>query len=259
MTQITDLSHIKIILVEPAGALNVGSVARSMKNMGLNQLILVQPHCDYLGEDGRKMAVHGVDILENAQCVQTLAEALTGCYKAIATTGRSCAIPMTLETPVNALPWLLADHQEAGLIFGPEDRGLNNEELSFAQRFICIPTHNAYSSLNLAQAVTVCVYELYQASLEEQTGHQKTKFTFPSVTEESASLDLLEGYYQHLEEFLLKIGYLYSHTAPVKMQKFRRLFNRNQLTTAEVTMLRGILRQAEWAINHHQQLTKNDD
>jgi tRNA/rRNA methyltransferase len=259
MTQIKDLSHIKIILVEPAGALNVGSVARSMKNMGLNQLILVKPHCDYLGEDGRKMAVHGIDILENAQCVATLADALAGCHKAIATTARSRSLPMTLETPVKTLPWLLEDQSQAGLIFGPEDRGLNNEELSFAQRFICIPTHSTYPSLNLAQAVTVCVYELYQATLGDHTDDPKSNFTFPRITEESASLDLLEGYYQHLEEFLLKIGYLYPHTAPVKMQKFRRLFNQTLLTTDEVTMLRGILRQAEWAINHYQQLTKNDD
>lgn len=240
----TKLSHIKIILVEPAGALNIGSVARSMKNMGLNQLSLVKPHCDYLSEDARKMAVHGVDILEKIQCFESLTSALKGCHKAIATTSRNRSIPLKLETPQNALPWLLEDDQPVALIFGTEDRGLNNEELSHAQRFVSIPTSSEYSSLNLAQAVTVCVYELYQLSLN----HQNFNDNLPS--ERLADLEQLEGYYQNLESFLLEIGYLFPHTAHAKMQKFRRLFNRSYLTNDEVAMLRGILRQAQWAIKN---------
>jgi len=245
----TKLSHIKIILVEPAGALNIGSVARSMKNMGLNQLLLVNPHCDYLGEDGRKMAVHGIDILENAVSVRSLTEALTGCKKAIATTARNRSIPIKLETPDQALPWLLEDQNPVALIFGPEDRGLNNEELSQAQRFICIPTHSEYSSLNLAQAVTVCVYELYKATLTEANNQISINPNVPSNQEKIAPLDRLEQYYEHLEKTLLEIGYLYPHTAQVKMQKFKRLFNRSGLTSDEVAMLHGILHQVKWAIN----------
>lgn len=247
----TNLSHIYIILVEPAGALNIGSVARSMKNMGLNQLLLVNPHCDYLGEDGRKMAVHGIDILENAITVKSLTEALTGCKKAIATTARSRSIPIKLELPDQALPWLLEDQNPVALIFGPEDRGLNNEELSQAQRFICIPTHSEYSSLNLAQAVTVCVYELYKATLTEGKEPVSMNHNFSLNEENIASLDTLEQYYEHLEKTLLEIGYLYPHTAQVKMQKFKRLFNRSGLTSEEVAMLRGILRQIKWAIKKY--------
>jgi tRNA/rRNA methyltransferase len=245
----TDLSHIKIILVEPAGALNIGSVARSMKNMGLTQLILVNPRCDYLDEDGTKMAVHGVDILKNALCVDSLAIALTGCQKAIATTARVRSVPIILETPKNALGWLLEDTSPSAIIFGPEDRGLNNEELSFAQRFVCIPTNSEYSSLNLAQAVTVCVYELYQLTLEENKHQGLVNFPLPSPETNTAPLEILEEYYQHLESFLLEIEYLYPHTTKAKMQKFKRLFNRSYLTTEEITMLRGIFRQAQWAIN----------
>jgi len=85
---IPSLAQIRIVLVEPAGALNVGSVARVMKNMGLSELVLVKPQCDRLGAEARLMAVRAADVLESAREVETLAEALQGCVKAIATSGR---------------------------------------------------------------------------------------------------------------------------------------------------------------------------
>jgi tRNA/rRNA methyltransferase len=236
------LTGVRIILVEPAGALNVGAVARVMKNMGLEQLVLVNPHCNPSSEETRRMAVHAVDLLDKVQLVSSLAEALAGCHRAIATTGRSRALPTPLETPRTALPWLLGDNLTSALIFGPEDRGLSNTELNYAQRFVCIPAHPAYPSLNLAQAVAVCAYELYQAT---QVGVAP-----PESTAHLAPLDALEGYYGHLETLLLKIGYLYPHTAPARMEKFRRLYNRAHLTEEEVALLRGILRQMDWVWQH---------
>lgn len=234
----TALEKVRIILVEPAGPLNVGSIARVMKNMGLNQLILVNPHCDRLSEEARRMAVHGIDVLEQAQEINSLPEALQGCQRVIATTARSRSLPTRLETPRDALPWLLTDSLNSALIFGPEDRGLNNEELNYAQRFVCIPANPEYPSLNLAQAVAICSYELYDAT--------QTTTPAPFSTPEPASFEVLEGYYQHLEDVLLKIGYLYPHTANARLEKFRRLYHKANLTTEEVAMLRGILRQIDW-------------
>lgn len=242
----TRLPFIRIVLVEPAGALNVGSVARVMKNMGLEQLILVNPHCDPLGDEAKRMAVHAADILEQAIIVSSLPEALTGCQRAIATTARSRsqALPTDLEDPRTVLPWLF--DCPSALIFGPEDRGLNNDELSYAQRFLRIPSSSNYPSLNLAQAVGVCCYELRYLALEIQpTPAQPMESPNPSTV----SLDVLEGYYQQLESLLLRVGYLYPHTVNSRMKKFRRLFNRADLTGEEVAMLRGILSQVEWAIN----------
>ena len=215
----TALARVRIVLVEPAGPLNVGSVARVMKNMGLHQLILVKPHCDRLGDEARLMAVHGVDVLEQSQVVETIPEALQGCQRIIATTGRSLSLPTHLETPRGALPWLLAEGLNSALMFGTEDRGLNNEELKYAQRFVSIPANPDYPSLNLAQAVAVCSYELYQAAQDPLESETDSYF-------EGASFELLEGYYQHLEEVLLKIGYLYPHTAKARLEKFRRLYNK---------------------------------
>jgi tRNA/rRNA methyltransferase len=252
------LKQFKIVLVEPAGALNVGSIARIMKNMGLEQLVLVNPHCDRLGDEARQMAVHGIEVLENARIVTSLPDALSECQIAIATTARSRNLPTHLETPKNAVVDLLKENLPSALIFGPEDRGLSNTELSYAQRFIGIPSNPKYPSLNLAQAVAVCAYELYQACLAkegnaiEDINFNDRVLTSSINTNDSGDrvpLEVLEGYFQHLEQTLLKIGYLHPHTATARMEKFRRLYNRASLSSEEVAMLRGILRQMDWALN----------
>ncbi|MGB3693930.1 MAG: RNA methyltransferase [Spirulinaceae cyanobacterium] len=232
------LAGVRIILVEPAGALNVGSVARVMKNMGLQQLILVNPQCDVQSLAARKMAMHGRDVLEQAQQVETLPLALQGCQRAMATTARSRAVSNQFYTPREGISWLLGENLSSALIFGREDRGLSNEELNYAQKFISIPANPEYPSLNLAQAVAVCTYELYLACQDQRVS---------TDAPETATLDVLEGYYQQLEDLLLKIGYLYPHTAKARMEKLRRLYNRGNLTQEEVAMLRGILRQMNWA------------
>lgn len=237
------LAGVRIVLVEPAGPLNVGAIARVMKNFGLAQLVLVNPQCDPLSEEAMRMAVHAKEILESAVLVPNLPAALHGCVRAIATTGRDSDWDLPLEHPRVALPWLLEEiGQPSALIFGREDRGLSNEELNYAQKFIRIPTSPDYLSLNLASAVGICCYELAQ----------NTALTDTQTTSEIefAPLELVEGFYQQLETLLLKIGYLYPHTATSRMEKFRQLYNRAYLQTQEVAMLRGILRQVEWAINH---------
>jgi len=263
----TAAANIRIVLVEPAGPLNVGSVARVMKNMGLHQLVLVNPQCDHLGEEARLMAVRAADILENARVVESLPEALVGCTRAIATTGDDRPLATQREQPADALPWL--KEAPSALIFGREDCGLTNAELNYAQRLIRIPSSDAYTSLNLAQAVAVCCYELYRKEdpTTEFTLSPSTTFTLsevegirvqrkneeenPSIPIASATFENLEGYYQQLETLLLKIGYLHPHTAASRMAKFRHLYNRAYPTVDEVSMLRGILRQVEWALKSY--------
>jgi tRNA/rRNA methyltransferase len=239
--------RIRIILVEPAGALNVGAIARTLKNMGLSQLVLVNPHCDPLGEEARKMAVHAQDILENAQIVGNVPEALVGCVRAIATTARERSLSSPLEHPRVALPWLCDPSIPSALIFGPEDRGLSNQELNYAQRFVRIPSSDAYPSLNLAQSVAICAYELAQSGMETMQPETIQGLT-PVDLNPGAPMEAIEAYYQQLEALLLKIGYLYPHTAANRMEKFRRIFNRAGLSSNDVAMLRGILSQVEWAI-----------
>ncbi len=235
------LDWLRIVLVEPAGPMNVGSIARVMKNFGLHHLVLVNPQCDFLGMEAKKMAVHADDVLESAVSVPTLPEALQGCVRAIATTARVRDWETPLENPRDALPWLLEEPEKsAALIFGPEDRGLSNQELNYAQRFVRIPTDSIYPVLNLAAAVGICCYELAENA-------KQTKNEIKSKTE-LAPLEVVETYYQQLESLLLQIGYIYPHTAASRMEKFRQLYNRAGLQTKEVAMLQGILRQVQWAM-----------
>ncbi|ASC72061.1 tRNA (cytidine/uridine-2'-O-)-methyltransferase TrmJ [Halomicronema hongdechloris C2206] len=264
------LDHIRIVLVEPAGPLNVGSVARVMKNMGLSQLVLVNPHCDPNAAAAQQMAVHGQDVLTAARRVDSLPQALQGCRRTIATTARPRSLDSPLETPEIALPWLLAPEAAAvALIFGPEDRGLNNIELNYAQRLVRIPANPDYPSLNLAQAVAVCSYLLSRldqsqattaasaaeamvpgqsSALREAAPAMAPHETTIAPDSARAAIDQIDGFYSDLEALLLKIGYLYPHTANSRMQKLRRLMYRTAPTSQELAMLRGIIRQVEWAL-----------
>ncbi|RMF25431.1 MAG: RNA methyltransferase [Cyanobacteria bacterium J083] len=255
------MAEVKIVLVEPAGELNIGSVARIMKNMGLSQLILVNPQADPTSDEAKKMAVHAADILAKAEIVESLPQALEGCTRAIATTARSRSLPLKLESPRIALPWLLAENCQSALIFGPEERGLSNVELNYAQRFVAIPANPVYPSLNLAQAVAICAYELYQIGLEAENINLEEQTELDNCLGEKgrkpepeaqliATIDNLERYYLQLTELLLKIGYLYPHTSQARMEKLRRLYNRANLTAEELSMLQGMLRQINWAIEN---------
>ena len=284
------IAAVRIVLVSPAGPLNIGSIARVMKNFGLSQLYLVAPQCDPLGPEALQMAVHADDILRSAQIVKTIPEALAGCKHAIATTARVRGFNAPLQSPETALPNLLTpDNAATALIFGPEDRGLSNEELTYAQTFTKISTTAAYSALNLAQAVAVCCYELSRVTQSPNSKETKRKDPHESDRQDAhptgdtglamqnnalqnspssakqtesdhqnrpqnrATLNELEGYYQHLETVLLKVEYLYPHTAASRMRKFRQLLNRAVPTSNEVALIRGMLRQVEWAISRQDQ------
>jgi tRNA/rRNA methyltransferase len=287
------VKNIRIVLVETAGSINLGSVARVMQNMGLSDLWLVNPQCDRLGEDAQIMAVHAKQILAQATIVDRLPDALVGCQRAIATAGRITTTASTgdqagfspetvpLTDPRRGIAWLMQANCSA-IVFGAEDRGLSNAELQYCQQAIRIPVDEEHPSLNLAQAVAICCYEVHLASemwqnptysgdrtfkalnlgnspkistsqmaedlLQSATIDEAQTSADSKIPDLSATLDRVEAFYTQLESVLLEIGYLYPHTAFRRMQKLRQLFNRANLTSSEVSMLRGIIRQIKWAI-----------
>ena len=261
------LGRVRIVLVEPAGPRNVGSVARVMANFGLSELVLVSPQCDRLDQEARTMAVHAQDILQRATVVESVPDALVGCQRVAATLGREFAGRVPVEAIAQVAPWLLAQGSpppshtkiQSAILFGREDHGLSNDDLHYAQRLVTIPTGAAYVSLNLAQAVGVCAYELLQTahgsgprfSTAPSTNTPTDVESVESPPEEaSPAFEQLEGFYGDLETLLLDVGYLYPHTANKRMKTFRNLLHRSHPTAREVSMLRGILRQMRWAINN---------
>jgi len=243
----------RIVLVETAGARNLGSVARVMKNFGLSELWLVNPQCDRLSDEAIHMAVHAREILENAKIVESLPEALMGCQRAIATAGRIDKGDMKVTSPPQGLSWL-SQVKNSAIVFGAEDRGLSNAEIQHCQQVLRIPVNPDYPSLNLAQAVGVCCYQ-WQLMQDDPKSHENLTSQIAQDLLKSAPIDLapredIEACYQQLEAVLLKIGYVYPHTAAHRLRKFRNIFDRANLSPSEVAMLRGILRQINWATAH---------
>lgn len=231
--------NLRIVLVETAGPLNLGSVARVMKNFGLKNLVLVNPQCNPKASEAYRMAVHAKDVLELARQVNSLEEALDGCSRVVATTARHCESPLPWDTPKTAIPWLTELPNPQALIFGPEERGLSTAELQWAQCWMTIPTNPEYATLNLAQAVALCCYEIYQLT---------TLPSLKSKTEPSATIETMEACLTHMAEVLLDIGYLHAHTKTKRMEKFRRLLYRSSPSSSEMALLRGVWAQVQWAL-----------
>jgi tRNA/rRNA methyltransferase len=235
-----------VVLVEPAGPLNVGSVARLCANFQVPQLRLVAPRCDHLGPEARQMAVHGEALLEQSLIYPDLAAAVADCQRVVATSGRVETESLPLSSPAEALGWLwrgASCSPVAALVFGREDRGLSNAELLQAGRVVRLATSDAYASLNLSHAVAICLHEL-QAYREQP--HPTNAIADENNGVLSSRGDL-EAALADAEALLLEVGFLYPHTAAARMAKLRALLQRAQVQQQEVALLRGMVRQLRWA------------
>lgn len=156
---------VKVVLVRPEHPGNVGAVARAMANFGFTQLVLVNPVCDHLSDEALGRSKHAKTILKNTVVIDTLDD--TGCDWLVATSGKLGSDENIPRLPLQ--PWQVAGRianikeRSIGLVFGPESKGLLNEEVEVCDSFISIPTNPAYPVLNLSHAVSVVLYELYIA------------------------------------------------------------------------------------------------
>ena len=223
-----------VVLVESQGAFNLGAVARVMMNFGFSQLRLVNPQVDPLEADARRSALSALPLLENAARFDTLAAALADCHFAVGTTRREGKFREELVSPDIAA--IEMKEKTAGgtvaLVFGREDCGLHTAELDLCQRLLTIPTHDEFPSMNLAQAVTVCLYELDRAFSNSENVDVKPR-TLASNAE-------LEAMLQHMRHTLTEIEYLDPQNPNRILRTFRRAFARAELDEREVRILRGL-------------------
>lgn len=230
-----------VVLVEPAGPLNVGSVARLCANFNITDLRLVAPRCDHRGPEARLMAVHAEAVLEQAQVFPHLEAALADCTRVVATSGRLEPEGLPLSEPQQALGWLLpvieTPSTQGALVFGREDCGLTNQELLQAGRVLRLHSSAAYASLNLSHAVAICLHGLQQP---QPAGPNP-------MTAEPCPRAALEAALADAEALLLDVGFLHPHTAAARMGKLRALLQRAQVREPEVALLRGMVRQLRWA------------
>ncbi len=233
------LAKIRIVLIETSHPGNIGGIARAMKNMGLSQLVLVNPK-EFPSQVASARASSATDVLDSAQVVSSLDEAIQGTKLVIGASARLRKVSWPqLDVRETAKLALETVHEgEVALVFGREDSGLSNSELDKCHYLAHIPTNPTYSSLNIGAAVQVFAYECLMAT-EIESVHQK------GYRHKLASTEQLEGFYDHLYQALQDIEFLDPSKNARFMRRMRRLFNRSQLDVKEIDILRGILTAAQ--------------
>lgn len=230
------LDHIAIVLMEPKFPENIGAAARAAWNMGISRLIVVgsmPPDPERMAMMATHKAAH---LLENMEFHQSLETALAPFSRVVGTTarrGRQRIVGKSPREVVSDILPLLPDN-EIAFLFGPEDRGLTNDDLKYCQLISSIPAAD-FSSLNLAQAVAVHCYEIYHGVVYRRS----RKASSPRL----ATIFELEGMYQYLEETLSSIGFLQDKSHDYYMNNIRQFLGRMQLTSKDSSTIRGICRQ----------------
>ncbi len=228
---------LRIVLIEPEFSGNLGSVARAMGNMGYEELILVSPKADTTASDAKAMAMAAYPILEKSQTVSSLEAALSGCHWSVGFTRRlgrhRCQLLSMEDLATTTHKHFKSDHGVA-FVFGPEKRGFTTREADACQQLVQIPTSEQVPSLNLSAAVLVALYEISRGQIEIET-------SFPA---DEASIDELEGMYNHLDELYEAVKYFDAQNRDRIPRILRRLFNRARPTSQEVRIIRGLCRNA---------------
>lgn len=234
------LENICVVLVEPQGPLNIGSVSRAMMNFGISDLRLVNPATNHLNEDARRMAVNATTILEKARRYDDLPKALADCHFSLATTRRLGRYRERILHPEDAATLILplSASGKTALVFGREDHGLFTKEIDHCQRILTIPTHPDLKSLNLAQSVAISLYHIFASyrSAKSASGKSKKLATGKSV----------EQMFTHMRDTFLDIGYLDPKNPDHILRTFRSILGRAQLDEREVRILHGLMSKIDW-------------
>lgn len=237
MSPAINSKNISITLCRPRYPENIGAAARAMCNMGFDQLIVVDPqNCDLTRI--LKMATHAAsDVVEKMQVHTDLQAALAPFNYVVGTTARLGGQRRSVVPADKLAPELAAitENNRVGLVFGPEDRGLTNEDLRLCHRLVNIPTAE-FSSLNLAQAVMIVCYELRR---------NRAAASRPFVPR-LANRHELDGMYAQLKDVLVKISYIQPDNPDYFMNNLRQFGTRLKLRAKEVSIIRGICRQIDW-------------
>lgn len=234
--------NIRIVMVGSLYGGNVGSACRAMANMGISKLRLVAPDAAIKWGEAEMMACHAEHVLSAREIYPTLAEAISDCVAVAGTTARQGLYRQHAGGPRDVARELaaLSDKGPVALVFGREDKGLLNEEISQCTHLVRIPTSTEQSSLNLAQAIMVMCYELFSAQGVYEPIKEKSELAPGALRDRM--FDLWRGY-------LLDIGFMEEPKADHMMAAFNRIFSRGAMTENDVTILMGVIRQSQWAIS----------
>ena len=240
-----NFANLKVVLVEPSGPINVGSIARLCANFEVNELRIVSPQCNIFSLETKKMALKGQSYLDSCKVFNNLEDAIFDCDLVLASSGRiDISKDSTFESPEEISKWISTFKKinNLAVLFGREDRGLSNKELLFAQKIFNINTSKNFSSLNLSHAVSIILYEL------DKCKTKKAKKDL-NVLNIASSKQINESFLE-LEEMLLRTGYLLKHTSNAKITKFKKFILKANTSSHEINVLRGIIHQINWFLNN---------
>jgi TrmH family RNA methyltransferase len=234
--------NLRVVLVSPRNPLNIGAAARAMSNFGVFELRLVNPYKVAFLE--AKSAVKASAILINAREFETVAEAVADCALIVGTTSignRALEHPLRrLESGGKIIARKLASAPVA-LLFGSEKFGLSNEDMSYCHWLMRIPSREEHGSMNLGQAVAVCLYELIR--------NGKAKAAAPRGYAEPATAGEVERITGMLFHVLRASGYTDPRRTAATEENVRRLVKRLNLPARDVEFWLGILRQITWKVD----------
>jgi TrmH family RNA methyltransferase len=234
--------RLRVVLVATRNPLNIGAAARAMSNFGFLHLRVVNPYEPSFRE--ARSAVGALPVLQNAEQFSSVADAVADCSLVVGTTSvgrRELQHPVKrLERAGPVLRKRLAFSRVA-LLFGSEKVGLSNEDLSHCHWLLRVPTREEHRSLNLAQAVAICLYELVRP---QKTPVSKKK------TAAVASANELERIGALLLEVLSASDYFPSASPDHREEKLRRLIRRLNLSAADAEIWLGMLRRIAWQLEH---------
>jgi tRNA/rRNA methyltransferase len=232
-----NLDQVSLILVQPHIPENIGAATRAMNNMGLNRLLLVDPKNYDVSRVRKTATANSIHLIEKMTVYEDLSEALEPYHYVVGTTARTGSSRPAMTNPrtlAHDLIPLSVDNRIA-ILFGPEDRGLSNEQLRYCHTIVRIPTA-PFSSLNLAQAVLIICYEIFLAGRDDH----------PASVPRLASSFELEGMYDHIRKVATTIGFIDPQNPEHWMRNIRRFLSRYRLRARETRIIRGFCRQIDW-------------
>lgn len=247
MLTLSDFDRLFVVLVSTRNPLNIGAAARAMSNLGFLRLRVVNPYEASFRE--ARSAVGAAPLLAKAEQYSSVAEAVADCSLVIGTTAvgkREISHPLRLlKDAATEIRKSLRAGGRVALLFGSEKRGLSNDDFSHCHWLMHVSTREEHTSMNLGQAVAVCLYELARTS---HASGNRTKSKAISETEKSKPVISaeLERITAMLIDALRASGYLEPRSVAAKEEKIRRMVRRLELSSTDAELWLGMLRQMLW-------------
>lgn len=236
----TTLASIRIVLINTFHPGNIGSAARAMKTMGLNELVLVKPK-SFPDSLATSLAAGANDLLTKAKVVNTFEEAISDCTQVFATSARKeHSFNRPQRSAEQTALWIKAHtNEKIAIVFGGERDGMTSQEIDLCQQITYVPGNPAYSVLNIASAVQIVCYELYKTLGNDTLEHQKSDSKTPARL---VSQDELNRFYLHLEGLLLERSYIRKEQPSDSLKKLRKFISRAEPTGQDIALLRGMIK-----------------